>query len=213
MKNIIYQRDLRLYDMRNDGGLAKERFISCLKNKFDEPDINKVLEFLSFAENLDYKHEGLSPKSYLAHSCRVASLIMEHIECIDTNIIETALVHNIFEVSPDTANSVEEKLGVEQILCLKTLTINRNQQSDSEYLASYYQAICESSEMARIIKVFDKLDNMFIVCIYPDEEIRLGYFKEIQEHVIPLLRLVKPELEDFFLDVIKDTKALGHIPL
>lgn len=213
MENIVYQRCLRLYEMRHNGGQARERFISSLNEKFDETDTIKALKCLSFAENLNYKHEGLTQKAYLAHSCRVASLIMEHLEDVNVGTIELALVHNVFEVSPGTENLVEGMFGKELSMCLKTLTIDRSKQASSKYLATYYRAIRESSERTRIVKIFDKLDNMFIVCINPHEDIRHKYFEEIQRYVIPLLRLVEPELEDFFLEVINKTKLLGHVAL
>ena len=60
------------------------------------------------------------------------------------------------------------------------------------YKMNYYQKIIEGPRAARIVKILDKLDNIFLINQNADSQVRFRYLKEIEEKVLPMARSELP---------------------
>ena len=97
----------------------------------------------------------------MAHPYRLAHSLVEQFPSIDESYIKLALCHNIIEVSGITED-LSEYLGKELVKYVTILTVDRDRQWESHYKNLYYQEIGKN-KITRVIKIFDKLDNLFIL--------------------------------------------------
>ena len=112
-------------------------------------------------------------------------------------INETSIIG---EVEPTT---IIEKFGLDTDLALKTLKVDRARQSNHEYLSNYYKAIEQLQGGIGIIKVVDKIDNLYTINLTASHETRMNYLIEIEEFVVPLCEKVSPQLTPILLDIIR----------
>jgi len=85
------------------------------------------------------------------------------------------------------------------------LTIDRSRQSDPEYLEAYYVGIVRAD--AGAIKVVDKMDNLFLLHVAPDRDVRRRYIAEIRRHVVPLCAHALPAATGYLSDLIVDVES------
>jgi (p)ppGpp synthase/HD superfamily hydrolase len=212
MQSIDQERSRRFEDMRNDGANSRERLISKIKAVFSPEDVSYLLRVLSFAESLDYQHGALTKKTYLSHPYRVAMLSMDLIKPVTVSMTALALVHNVLEVSDIPDNQLLEFLGPESLKELKALTVIRANTS-AEYIAGYYHGICSCTKQARIIKALDKLDNIFMLCLNPNDEVRAMYLEEIEQYIFPIVREDIPKMMDYYKKLVLNCQNIGHVSL
>ena len=96
---------------------------------------------------------------------------------------------------------------------IKTLKINRNKQHDLKYLDEYYKSIADSHISVSLIKIADKIDNIFTICLNPDENKRNNYLKQIKDFVIPMAKLKAPNAFDYLTELVENAHNSGHILL
>ena len=195
------QRERQLMSMKGAKSVDKERFFRLLRAKVSPESINALNGFAEEMESQDYRHGVLSKAQYMAHPYRVALRLVEHFPKVDQLYIQLALCHNIVEVSNVTEDLLTY-LGPELMKHVNTLTVDRKRQWDHNYKKIYYERISEK-KITRIIKIFDKMDNLFILSENKDKEVKLKYLKEIENHLMPFVKLDILALEDYFEALLK----------
>jgi (p)ppGpp synthase/HD superfamily hydrolase len=188
--------------MNSEIPLDKECFLHILRAKVSHESFSHIKTFAEKMENQDYHHGRLSKAQYMAHPFRVARRLIEQFPEIDESYIKLALCHNIIEVSIITED-LSTYLGPELLRYIDLLTVDRALQWDPVYKKTYYEKVAQE-KITRIIKIFDKLDNLFILSENNDKEIKLRYLKEIEDYLMPFVQLDIPSLDDYF-------KSLLHI--
>lgn len=201
LREFNEHRQARLVSMSSAEALDKVRFFNVLGNQKSSDSVIAITSFAEKMESQEYKHGHLSKSQYLAHPYRLASLLMHYFPAVDASYIKLALCHNIIEVS-DVSDSLAAYLGNELMEFVHTLTVDREKQWDADYKNSYYGKIGQE-KITRVIKVFDKLDNLFILTENDDYEIKIMYLKEIEKHVMPFVILDIPSLENYFKTIVK----------
>ena len=196
-----HQRELQLISMKSEKPLDKERFLRILRAQVSQETFSVIKAFAEEMENQDYNHGQLSKTQYMAHPFRVARRLIEQFPRIDEPYIKLALCHNIIEVSCITED-LSTYLGPELIKHVNTLTVDRALQWDPVYKKTYYEKVAEE-KITRIIKIFDKLDNLFILSENNDKEIKLMYLREIENYLMPLVKLDIPTLVDYFKTLLQ----------
>jgi len=161
----------------------------------------EAIKVRRLAENLKYKHAGLGSKEYFLHPLRVGSIA--GVLNPEKNIlnVQIGMLHNVFEVTdlqkPDVLKIVDGE--VEKIIA--GLTINRELQFDSGYLVDYYGIISSFPYKLGIIKVIDKIDNLFTLNATASSETKDRYLQEIENYVVPLCDLVSPQLSKLIRNI------------
>jgi (p)ppGpp synthase/HD superfamily hydrolase len=210
LAEIPVERLSRFKSLRTDGTGTEDRFRRQIAEQ--GLDTAVVLAALEFASQLDYRHPGMSKASYLAHPLRVAGMAAQLASPNEEGLIVVALLHNVFEVTAVTSEEISKRFGHDISGIISILTVDRKLQPLREYRQSYYAEILRSRAATRI-KVLDKLDNMFVLCLNPDEQVRHDYLLEIEEFVLPLVEHHVPALELYFRELLADCRSLGHLPL
>ena len=163
-----------------------------------------LIKAFNFAKGIKYQHEGLASDIYFAHPIRVAalSLLSQKSINIDTGII--GLLHNVFELSNTPVDSISMQFGESIAQQIVDLTVNRDLQWDQKYKESYYTKINSNPLACRIVKIFDKLDNIFLLDLNPDEETKQKYLIEIETYILPMTERDMPEVYNYMQHMIQN---------
>jgi len=78
------------------------------------------------------------------------------------------------------------------------LTVNRKHQWDLQYKYEYYLALNRNPQNCRIVKILDKLDNMYLLDLNDNELIKRKYLEEIEKYILPMTQADIPELYSYF---------------
>lgn len=179
----------------------KNYFFNELKSIKKYDFFRSVSDFSSRVESQNYNHGKLTTAQYMSHPYRVAARVLEYFPDEDETYLKLALCHNIIELSV-VSDSLSDYLGSEMMGYVRVLTVDRSVQWDLSYKASYYESLGEH-KITRVIKAFDKLDNLFTLCVNPDRNIKLMYLREIEANIMPIVLQDMPFLEDYFSCIIK----------
>lgn len=151
------------------------------------------------------------PDNYIAHPMRVALYCLRYGNDVCAEEVALALIHNILEVTTIQPNELEKGLGrwIAQG-CEKLAVDRKRQKGDPEYLLQYYKKLYEADPAVQRIKIFDKLDNLLVLFINPNDTVRLNYLKEINERLLGMVARQTPSLIGIFKQLIQDNKEMGH---
>ena len=208
MKPIQQERAYRLSQLQSFDQSLLSSFRSLLSRSQLNPQ--DVLPVLEYCLNVDYNHVGMSSDAYLNHPLRVSLLAFNETPIPSYELIATSLLHNLKELSVESFNSLS--IVPQSVLSsISLLTVDRSQTS-VEYRDSYYAALSSQSYVAQV-KIFDKLDNLFLLCRNPSSSIREAYLQEIESYVYPLVSRFVPHLSNYFIELVADARATGHIQL
>ena len=164
-----------------------------------------------FANQLDYHHPGLDKSVYLMHPLRVAQMYVSMSGQPVAEGVVTALLHNVLEVSGSHAGDIVKHTGEHVAKALALLTVNRDLQWNDDYKKAYYQNICDSELYVRQVKAFDKLDNLYLLCLNPSEQIRHMYLREIEKWIIPMVEKDLPQISAYFYAVYENSVRVGFL--
>jgi hypothetical protein len=64
---------------------------------------------------------------------------------------------------------------------------------------------------ARVVKIVDKLDNLFVLGLNPDASVRKKYLAEIEDFVLPMAAATLPRLITYMRDLVQDCRLTGFI--
>lgn len=179
-----------------------EKLTKTLNNE----EVTQVTTTRKFAETVKYIHSGLSSSEYFLHPLRVGSISGIANPAAKVVSSQIGLLHNVYEVTSMESSEISKKFGNEVDYVISSLTINRKLQSNSTYLTDYYGVIASLPNKLGIVKVVDKLDNLFSLNNTANSEIKEKYLQEITNFVIPLCDFVSPHLSKLLKNVTEWVK-------
>lgn len=208
LQPIQIERERRLEGLKKEDSLALELWNFIIGN-FNKYDKNKIEETFSFAKSINYKHPNISSEIYFAHPIRVASYatLFSKYKNIDYPIL--GLIHNIFELSNIDKSEMTSLFGYKIVKEIEVLTVDRDFQWDHEYKKKYYERINAHSHTCRLVKVLDKLDNLYLLHLNPDHDIKIKYLLEIETHIKPIIKNDIPILMTYFNELLENCKSLS----
>ncbi|MCM2303294.1 MAG: HD domain-containing protein [Elusimicrobia bacterium] len=206
---IEEERRSRLESRAAQGAEAGAMFEACLAAHAEGEARARILEAYRFAQRIEYTHAGLTPAAYLAHPARVACLAMRLVKPLDAETVVVGLVHNVLEVSRLTEDDVAGALGRPVAEMLVALTVDRRRTSEDDTKA-YYERLSRAPWAARLVKILDKLDNLFLLCLNPDDMVRSSYLREIETYIVPMAGRDLPELSHYLRLLIENCRTTGH---
>lgn len=208
------ERRSRVEQLKQGGAtFARNALETLLAARSDESVTRTAAHAVEWASALAYEHPGVSRETYLAHPFRVCAMYLEYAPQVVEDGVVTALIHNVLEVTSLTAADVESRFGAAVGRALVTLTIDRARQQDDEYLRGYYGAIADAPPFVGAVKVVDKLDNLYVLCLNSDAGVRERYLAEIDRYVVPLAKGALPAVAGRIEDLVADNRRIGHRPM
>ncbi len=207
IKEIHEERTTRINDLIDNGRAASER-VEVILNKTSE-DL-KLKNQLTTIKAASIKHKGLTKNQYVSHLTRMIEIIKDLENSPSFELMQLAIIHNIKEVSKLPLSEIITENRELQEMNINLLAINRELQYKDKYLVEYYKDISKSKNAAKI-KCIDKLDNLFLIGLNKDSNIREKYVYQIEKHVKPLFQIYYPELKEYLSELIQDAKLNGYM--
>jgi len=165
----------------------------------------KAIEFA--AEKHKYqRRRGYDRLPYINHPIKVANLLIE-IGCGESNLIVSALLHDVLEDTETTVEEIQEHFGTEVLNTVLELTDDMNLPYAERKRLQIEKAPSLSKD-ARKIKIADKLCNIRDIMEYPldwDDPEKMEYLLW-SEKTISAVGSSDRSLEKLFADEIKRGK-------
>ena len=177
-----------------------------LIRSLNQSDVEIAIKSRNFAAAIKYKHPGLETAEYFLHPLRVGSiggLISSENKLIAAQV---GLLHNIYEVTELERSKIVEFFGSTIDSVLWKLTINRKLQSEKEYLETYYGEIAALPQNLGLIKVLDKIDNLFLLNVTAAPDVKESYLHEVNEYLRPLCEIVAPNMSNTLNKIIEHVR-------
>ena len=209
LDNLDLERDRRLQGRTSVDPHADLLWTKALSLIASSTEKERLLEAYQFAGSIKYDHAGLSPEIYFAHPIRVASLAMLYYDKMNVDLGIIGLIHNVFELSDYTNDFISEKFGKKTSDQILSLTVNRDIQWNVDYKKAYYEQLSDGPVEARVVKIMDKLDNLFILGVNPDKQVKIKYLKEIEKHVLPLAYKTTPKIYSYMKELVDNNYNNG----
>ncbi len=205
--------------------IERQRRINCLKSpdskaiklwelmcrNYTKDHKSSLYDAFDFANNLNYKHPGVSSKVYFSHPLRVASFsgILSEKKSVDYPVL--GLLHNVLEISAVKAKNLKQSFGYSILKQIEVLTVNRTYQWDKIYKKEYYDMIINQPHSCRVVKIVDKFDNLFLLHTNSNKIIKQKYLDEIDEYIVPMAQKDLPKIFNYLSNLIQDCKELAFI--
>lgn len=201
-QNFVDERSFRSSNF-NSSLTHAENLWNILLKTTNESESKIISDIKQLAKNLKYKHAGLGPQEYFLHPLRVGSIA--GIANPEAKIFsaQIGLLHNVYEVTSLKSSDVKKIVGGNLEKIIAGLTIDRTLQSDAGYLQDYYGAISSFPHKLGMVKVIDKIDNLFTLNITANNEVKEKYLQEIENYVVPLCDFVSPQLSQLIRNIVK----------
>ncbi len=211
-ESIEIERKKRFNSLLNEGSGAEEEFITCIKMYANEEVKDRLIATLRFAKGITYSHPGLSPASYFAHPLRVTSMALQLEPVLDEDTFTIALLHNVLEVSETTVDKLRNRFNKRIAESISMLTVDRSQGNDREYKKKYYEKL-NTTHDSRIVKALDKIDNLFVLCLNKNDEVRKAYLEEAEKYIIPFIDKDISEISAYVKQLIQNCHEVGYLDI
>ena len=209
LKSYSIERNRRIKSVKIFDKKALSEWSEILNNKKLIKFKPKLQKYFNFLKNLKYLHHN---STYFSHPLRVAYMTFNFTKFSKSskNLIILSLFHNIIETSNFKKIFLEKYLGKKITKQIKNLTVDRKKQWNNSYKKDYYKNISLDHKNTRIVKIIDKLDNLFTIGLCKSKLIRKRYISEIENYILPMVKKDIPKLEKYFRGLIKQSYELGH---
>lgn len=205
LKSFEEERDEKMTSLCSDSSHTEKKFLELLIHfNRKEDDILKALEY---AKSLDFSKNHLK-SSYLSHPLRVASYLIKMDPAIHSDYIVIALLHNVPETTDITSDELKKTFGEHIAKGISTLVVDRAVPFPS-IQRSYYDDVFSEGTSLVLIKLLDKIDNLFVLCLNPNDEIRKDYIQEIREELLPFAMNFYNDLGKYLHSLLTITEELG----
>ncbi|ADN08190.1 hypothetical protein [Sulfurimonas autotrophica] len=124
IRNIQEERLKRLIVRKHFNKKYNDELIDFLQNNVENK--RKIVKTIDYINQITFTHPGLNSLEYIVHPLRVAVILYQIDNNIDVDILITALLHNIFEVSKITEKDFLFHYEIDLMNALKILAIDRS---------------------------------------------------------------------------------------
>jgi hypothetical protein len=191
LDDIELERNRRLLGLLKPDPHALVVWSRAMANLPNDAERSRLAFALQFAKEIDYHHVGLTSEIYFSHPLRVSALALLISGSQDASTGILGILHNVLEVTDVSLATLSETFG--------------------DDISDYYAKLMAGPLSARVVKIIDKLDNLFLLGLNPDISIREKYLEEIEDFVIPMAKTALPLINDYLQELIKDCRSTGFI--
>lgn len=211
LDDIAIERERRLMGLYEPDSHAHELWRRALTSLPTDLERERLRVVFQFAKNIKYHHVGLTSDIYFSHPLRVAAIGLLIDADHDSRVGALGILHNVLEVSHVSADTMEKNFGRNISEQVVALTVDRNIQWDRTYKTAYYKDLMAGPHFTRVVKIIDKLDNLFLLGLNADEDVREKYLSEIEDFVLPMAAETLPELLAYMLNLVNNCRITGFI--
>lgn len=202
---IPTERQRRLEGRATPDPHAHELWARALELQASPADKDRLLAAHEYALGISYRHEGLASDAYAAHPLRVAAMALLCRATRGSEAGVVGLLHNILEVSDVGEQELRARFGANVRAQVASLTVDRSRQWDLAYKRVYYETLNAGPAAARVVKVFDKVDNLFLLGLNSDASVKTKYAQEILAYILPMAKRDIPALTPYLMGLLNET--------
>lgn len=179
---------------------------------FSEPEFAIFVHALRFAadKHQNQRRKGHDQLPYVNHLIRVTDILWRVGEVRDVPTLVAALLHDTLEDTETTAGELEALFGVEVLAIVQEVTDDKTLPKAQRKQLQIEHAP-HLSNGARLIKLADKIDNVYDVSHDPPEwwpHERMIAYLDWAEAVVAGLRGINTTLEARFDAVLAEARAI-----
>jgi hypothetical protein len=194
-----------------DGPLAE--FMSLLDERLNSavPLVRQTLDRLDHLPSISPDHPSM--RAYLSHPIRVAHAVLATMREPSADAVLTALLHNLFELSGLNEDDLQQ-WGLPQSVAaqIRLLTIDRNRESDIDYLGSFYGAIETAGEELTLVRCMDKLDNLLGSQTIENPKFRVEYIELADRFLTPMALRIDTAFGEYFSATCAFARYAPYLP-
>ncbi len=167
-------------------------------NKENDELILKAYKFSKIKHTGQIRDEGTP---YFYHPYRVALVLIQELGLTDTNIICSALLHDVIEDSDCTDEDIRIMFNEEIAIMVNYLTKPPKKQFNSSKKRHdyYFDRLLKAPDNVLLIKLADRLDNIFSIHLSPRKEKQKKYYDETCQYYLPLAKRINDKLYQKFI--------------
>ena len=204
----------KIETMMTISGHSREKLLHISKKKFSPKQEKTVASTINFAKSLtsvDTHHPSI--QAYINHPVRVSTMVLQSLKENQYEYTIIGLLHNVYEIGGLTESYiVQAGYNESTSRAIRTLTIDRKKQYDTDYLSSYYKAIRDFSPELALVRCLDKLDNMLAFELIREENNRSLYLKLIHRFIVPMAKELSPDLGFYIEELGEYMQTVGCNP-
>ncbi|MBL7995344.1 bifunctional (p)ppGpp synthetase/guanosine-3',5'-bis(diphosphate) 3'-pyrophosphohydrolase [bacterium] len=178
------RKDAEFFDKFNNFDFVESRFHAFIaRYKFQKSEklmIRKALDFAKLAHNGQKRDEGTP---YIMHPLRVANILMDEVAAMKSDIICTALLHDVIEDCGITMKELKNNFNESIAQMVKILT---KDPSIENHKRVYVEIIMNSSDPVKLVKVCDRLDNLRSLRFSTNKTKMRRYISETEKKYVPM---------------------------
>lgn len=211
LDDIAIERERRLRGLHQPDHYAHELWRKALISQPTDLERERLSVVFQFAKKIKYHHLGLTSDIYFSHPLRVAAIGVLMETHHDSRVGILGILHNTLEVSHVSVDTLAKLAGTNISEQVAALTVDRNVQWDRAYKTTYYKNLMAGPRFTRVVKIIDKLDNLFLLGLNEDEDVRAKYLSEIEDFVLPMVAETLPELLAYMINLVCNCRTVGFI--
>lgn len=195
--------------------ISKEQaaLLKEISASFSAAEIEEIKETIEFGKSFSYGTRKVD-EYYFSHALRIARFVyynirFKHLQNSLPEVngisgfcsaIRAALIHNSFEKNLMSREEFAGKFGQYYCDAVEYITVDREAMKTREGVLAHYRKLATAPDWVLGMRALDKADNLLILHVNPDEQVKKDYLLEIENDLIPLLRRTQPELADILAD-------------
>ena len=179
-------------------------------NNTDSNHSPLILSADRFLHTTFFAHNSLTREQYFSRCYRISTLALRSCDGNREVAGTLGLLNDFLQFSIISREEIEERIGSEISDALHKLQVQKDLQRDMTYLQEYYKKMESETFNLTRVKVLEKLDELFLLGLKPDDKVEEGYLEEMEKFIIPLAWKLKPKLAEYFEELIKYKESLGH---
>jgi len=166
--------------------------------KLDKKD--KILSALELAKESHKDQKRDEGQDYFIHPIRIVNCLIYELDIKDSNLLISALLHDVVEDSEMTLGEINKKFGKKVEELVNKLTRNKDKETKREK----FNKLMKESDEVRLIKTVDWLDNLRSFPYRKDRGERYcRHLKEASEMYLPLAQSINNYLTSEMKKIIK----------
>lgn len=181
------RKDTEFFDKFNNFDFVENRFHAFMaRYKFQKSEklmMRKALDFAKLAHNGQKRDEGTP---YIMHPLRVANILMDEVAAMKSDIICTALLHDVIEDCGITLKELKNNFNESIAQMVKILT---KDPSIENHKRVYVETIMNSNDPVKLVKVCDRLDNLRSLRFSTNKAKMRRYINETEKKYVPMAEI------------------------
>ena len=184
-----------------------EDFETSLSNIIMAPYIVKAMALIGVKRR--------AGSNMFRHQISTFGILLDY-KIIDPVLLKASVIHDLFEDAPNMPGVSEEEItridadgrAVYELVMEVTIRIKDGKtEPKSEYLLRIMK---EGSPRAKILKLADRLSNIFSLGFVHDHAFVKRYLQETRDHILPHAEKVSPDMFLELSDLVENREKLLH---